>query len=135
MKNLSKKLAVLMTVSALAATQVSAAQFFTTKIEKNDYQITKTTDAFTKINYVKSWLSSLFNKMDYVAEDNLLMNYMLGKADEQSKDLKIAEEKLLSNYMLGDSNDSIAYSFSQENMSYAADFDDEYEYIEETFEE
>lgn len=125
MKNLSTKVTLLLAICTLAAAQVSASPLFSSRVEKNDCQISKSMKLYTKAACFKTWFLSQFNKKDYVAEDSLLDNYMLGRADKLIKLSDETELSLLSNYMYGGNSEVIVYANDSEYMSFAFDLEDE----------
>ena len=109
MKNFSKTLLVLLVFCTLTIVQASASPFASLKIEKNNCQFVQTKDTYSKISCFKTWISSFFNTKDYVLEDSLLNNYMLGRTDIDNQLSNEEEIRLLSNYMYGKKLNKVAH--------------------------
>lgn len=136
MKNIAKKTVLVLTIAVLSVMQASASTVDTNK-----------ETAWTNfLSFFKHKAS-----IDYVAEDNLLENYMLGSTQTELADAadisesllsnymfgkqesetvadKIVEERVLAKYMMGETEASEKIALSEEiPVAYAADFDDEQE--------
>jgi len=148
MKKLTSKIALVLAVAVLATTQIYASEEATLNGEVSVTKAVETTVDIkeSKIsNFLHSCplISKIFNmtsKLDYVAEDTILTNYMLGTPEEIANNSVehdvVAEEILLENYMLAkteteENGEQLALAELQP-VAFAADLDEE-DLIEDDF--
>ena len=146
MKNISSKIAVVLAVAVLATTQVYANEVAETEevlsTEVAECQvIVKPESRISEILHKIPVISKLLTrtKMDYVAEDVILTNYMLGTPEEiASREVDVvAEEMMLENYMMASTEtsevaDCVAEAIDIDNpfaelepVAFAADLEEE----------